>query len=138
MRKDDLNRLRHMLDAAREAVDFARDGRREDLVGDRKLTFALVKDVEIIGEAAYQISEDTRRNLPECKKTFHNCADSFRGFGRRIGTPEGIQQYIKLEDRLVAVGLAKLSLGLQPQSRNRHSQIRLLGLADRSRSTNVE
>jgi uncharacterized protein with HEPN domain len=38
-----------MLDAAREAVDFARDGRREDLVGDRKLTLALVKNVEIIG-----------------------------------------------------------------------------------------
>jgi uncharacterized protein with HEPN domain len=38
MRKDDLIRLRHMLDAAREAVEFAQDGRREDLVGDRKLT----------------------------------------------------------------------------------------------------
>ena len=37
MRKDDLIRLRHMLDAAREAVEFAQDGRREDLVGDRKL-----------------------------------------------------------------------------------------------------
>ena len=45
MRKDDLIRLRHMLDAAREAVEFAQDGRREDLVGDRKLTLALVKDV---------------------------------------------------------------------------------------------
>ena len=65
MRKDDLIRLRHMLDAAREAVEFAQDGCREDLVGNRKLTLALVKDVEIIGEAAYQISEDTRRNLPE-------------------------------------------------------------------------
>jgi len=40
MRKDDLIRLRHMLDAAREAVEFAQDGRREDLVGDRKLTLA--------------------------------------------------------------------------------------------------
>ena len=53
MRKDDLIRLRHKLDAAGEAVEFAQDGRREDLVGDRKLTLALVKDVEIIGEAAY-------------------------------------------------------------------------------------
>jgi uncharacterized protein with HEPN domain len=65
MRKDDLIRLRHMLDAAREAVEFARNSRRKDLDGDRKLTLALVKDVEIIGEAAYQISEDTRRTLPE-------------------------------------------------------------------------
>jgi uncharacterized protein with HEPN domain len=65
MRKDDLIRLRHMLDAACEAVEFARNSRRKDLDGDRKLTLALVKDVEIIGEAAYQISEDTRRTLPE-------------------------------------------------------------------------
>lgn len=65
MRKDDLIRLRHMLDAAREAVEFFRNSRRKDLDGDRKLTLALVKDVEIIGEAAYQVAEDARRNLPE-------------------------------------------------------------------------
>lgn len=64
MRKDDVIRLRHMLDAAREAIGFAQGCRREDLDRDRKLTLALVKDLEIIGEAAYQISEDTRRQLP--------------------------------------------------------------------------
>ncbi|MBN1665271.1 MAG: DUF86 domain-containing protein [Deltaproteobacteria bacterium] len=65
MRKDDLIRLRHMLDAAREAVEFVRYSRREDLDDDRKLTLSLVKDVEIIGEAAYKVAEDTRRTLPE-------------------------------------------------------------------------
>ncbi len=65
MRKDDRIRLRHMLDAAREAVDFARNSHRKDLDDDRKLTLALVKDVEIIGKAAYQIEADTRRVLPE-------------------------------------------------------------------------
>jgi len=65
MRKDDKIRLRHMFDAAREAIEFAGAGRREDLDHDRKLTLALVKDIEIIGEAAYQISEATRRELPE-------------------------------------------------------------------------
>ena len=65
MRKDDLIRLRHMLDAARESVEFSRNSRREDLDGDRKLTLALIKDIEIIGEAAYQVAEDTRRYLPE-------------------------------------------------------------------------
>jgi len=65
MRKDDLIRLRHMLDAAREAIEFAQNKCRTDLDNDRKLTLALVKDVEIIGEAAYQITEDTRRALPE-------------------------------------------------------------------------
>ncbi len=65
MRKDDLIRLRHMLDAAREAIEFAGNSRRNDLDGDRKLTLALVKDVEIIGEAAYQVAEDARRILPD-------------------------------------------------------------------------
>ncbi len=65
MRKDDLIRLRHMLDAAREAIEFSRNNRRKDLNGDRKLTLAVVKDVEIIGGAAYRVAEDTRRNLPE-------------------------------------------------------------------------
>jgi uncharacterized protein with HEPN domain len=54
-----------MLDAAREACDFARAARRQDLDHDRKLTLALIKDVEIIGEAAYQISDETRRLLPD-------------------------------------------------------------------------
>ena len=65
MRKDDLVRLRHMLDAAQEAIEFVKDKHREDLDNDRKLTLALVKDLEIIGEAAYQITEETRRALPE-------------------------------------------------------------------------
>ncbi len=67
MRKDDTVRLRHMLDAAEEALGFAQDRERRDLDQDRKLTLALVKDIEIIGEAAYQISDDTRsrlRNIP--------------------------------------------------------------------------
>jgi len=64
MRKDDAIRLRHMLDAAREAMEFAQGRTRADLNGDRKLVLASVKDIEIIGEAAYQISETTRDQLP--------------------------------------------------------------------------
>lgn len=47
-----------------ECMEFTRDSRREDLDKDRKLTLALVKEIEIIGEAAYQVSEETRRCLP--------------------------------------------------------------------------
>ncbi|QUV78449.1 HepT-like ribonuclease domain-containing protein [Chloracidobacterium thermophilum] len=65
MRRNDRIRLQHMLDAAREAIEFAQNSRRQDLDSDRKLTLALVKDIEIIGEAAYRITEDTRRTLPE-------------------------------------------------------------------------
>ena len=65
MRKDDLVRLRHMLDAAREAIGFVQRKRREDLDRDRLLVLGLVKAVEIIGEAAYQTSEEMRRQVPE-------------------------------------------------------------------------
>ena len=63
MRNDDRVRLQHMLDAAREALAFAADKHREDLNSDRKLVLALVKDIEIIEEAAYQTSDEARRQL---------------------------------------------------------------------------
>lgn len=65
MRKDDRIRLRHMLDAAEEAMGFAQGWERRDLDQDRKLTLALVKDIEIIGEAAYQTSNEMRDTLPD-------------------------------------------------------------------------
>jgi uncharacterized protein with HEPN domain len=65
MRKSDRVRLQHMLDAAREALEFASSSCREELERDRKLVLALVKDIEIVGEAAYQVSEETRELLPD-------------------------------------------------------------------------
>jgi uncharacterized protein with HEPN domain len=55
--RDDHVRLRHMLDAAHEAVAFVQDETRESLDEDRKLLLALVKAIEIIGEAASKVSE---------------------------------------------------------------------------------
>jgi uncharacterized protein with HEPN domain len=60
MRKDDGIRLRHMLDAAREAREFARGRTRSDLDANRMLTLSLVKAIEIVGEAAARVSADTR------------------------------------------------------------------------------
>lgn len=65
MRKDDEIRLRHMLDAALEAIAFAHGRKRADLDNDRQLVLALVKDIEIVGEAATQVSEPTRQHLPQ-------------------------------------------------------------------------
>ncbi len=65
MRKDGEVRLRHMLDAARETVAFARGRTHADLRNDRQLMRTLVKGVEIGGEAATQVSEPTRQRLPE-------------------------------------------------------------------------
>lgn len=52
MYKDDSVRLLHMLDAAQEAMGFVQGRARSDLNSDRQLVLALVKEVEIIGEAA--------------------------------------------------------------------------------------
>ena len=65
MLRDDAIRLWHMLDAAREATKFARGRVRADLDGDRMLVLSLVKDIEIIGEAAYRISQSTRDQLKD-------------------------------------------------------------------------
>ena len=67
MRGDDRTKLQHMLDAAREATSFAQGRVRADLENDRKLTLALVKSIEIIGEAASGISrefQDRRPTIP--------------------------------------------------------------------------
>ena len=52
MRNEDRIRLQHMLDAARDALSFAEGRTRHDLDTDRQLVLAVVKCVEIIGEAA--------------------------------------------------------------------------------------
>jgi uncharacterized protein with HEPN domain len=62
--RDDLVRLRHMLDHAREAADLVRGRRRADLDSDRVLSLALVRLLEVIGEAANRVSEETRRQHP--------------------------------------------------------------------------
>ncbi len=64
MHKDDIGRLRHMLDAAHKAVEFAHGRTRADLDRDQQLVFALVKAAEIIGEAAYQIDPAVRAQVP--------------------------------------------------------------------------
>lgn len=65
MSKHDLVRLRHMLDAAREAVSFSAGRSRSDLDSDRMLVLSLVKCLEIIGEAASRVSVVCRDRHPE-------------------------------------------------------------------------
>lgn len=62
--EEDRVRLRHMLDAAHSAQRFLRGRRRADLDTDEQLTFAVVRALEIIGEAAGRVSEDARQALP--------------------------------------------------------------------------
>jgi len=55
---NDQIRVRHMLDAAHEAMKFAEGKQREDLKQDRLLVLGLIKAVEIIGEAASKVSKE--------------------------------------------------------------------------------
>ncbi len=54
-----------MLDAARKTLAFAKGRSRSDLDTDEQLTLALVRLLEIIGEAAKQVSTEPRASHPE-------------------------------------------------------------------------
>ncbi len=61
MLRGDSLRLRHMLDAACDAVKFTQGRSRRDLEADRMFALALVKCIEIVGEAAAGVSGDIQR-----------------------------------------------------------------------------
>ena len=65
MRSEDRVRLRHMRDAARDAVSFAEGRAREDLDRDRQFAMALVKCVEIVGEAANRMSVEAQGEVAQ-------------------------------------------------------------------------
>jgi uncharacterized protein with HEPN domain len=63
MNKSDAIRLRHMLDATREAISFIQNRTRNDLDADRMLVLSLVKSLEIIGEAATKVTKETKEKF---------------------------------------------------------------------------
>ncbi len=65
MPPDDDVRLRHLVDAAERAIRFSSGRSRADLDVDDMLTLALTKLVEIVGEAAKQVSGETKAAHPE-------------------------------------------------------------------------
>jgi uncharacterized protein with HEPN domain len=62
---DDQTRLRHMLDAAWKVIAFTQYESRESLERDEKLHLALVRLIEIIGEAASRLSDTFRDTHPD-------------------------------------------------------------------------
>ncbi len=61
MLQDNEVRLRHMLDAVVEALEFIEGKKREELDENRMLSHALVRLLEIVGEAATGVSDEFRR-----------------------------------------------------------------------------
>lgn len=62
---DDVTRLMHIRDAALKAISFAANQSRESLDSDRMLALALVKEIEIIGEAAGKVSVECKAKYPQ-------------------------------------------------------------------------
>lgn len=60
MLKPDIVRLQHMVDAANEALSFIAGKSKSQLAKDRALALALVKSIEIVGEAANKVSRELR------------------------------------------------------------------------------
>ena len=57
-------RILHMIDAGKQPLEFARDRSRGDLDSNAMFRRAVVHCLQEIGEAAVQISQDTRAVLP--------------------------------------------------------------------------
>ena len=57
-------RLEHMREAVLQALEFVAGRSRDDLDSDRMLLFALVRSLEIVGEAASQVTPESRAACP--------------------------------------------------------------------------
>ena len=60
MKPDDKIRVMHMIDAAEEALSFVTDSSETEFSENRMLILSVIKEIEIIGEAAAKISEGTK------------------------------------------------------------------------------
>ena len=60
MRADDRIRVQHMIDAGESVAAFIEGRVRDDLDRDRMLLFAVVRGIEVLGEAASKVSDETR------------------------------------------------------------------------------
>ena len=62
---DDRLPMQHMLEHAREAVEMTRDRTRADLLENRMFQLALLKLVEVVGEAARRVSPGGQTRYPD-------------------------------------------------------------------------
>lgn len=65
MKPDDRIRLIHMAESLGHAIRFVEGRDRADLDGDQMLTFALLYALQTVGEAANNVSQEARNQLPQ-------------------------------------------------------------------------
>jgi uncharacterized protein with HEPN domain len=63
--KTDQVRIQHMLDAAQKALAFTQGKTRQDFDQDEMLSLAVIRLIEILGEAAKNVSPSTRDQIPD-------------------------------------------------------------------------
>jgi uncharacterized protein with HEPN domain len=61
---DDMVRLRHMVETAREAVAMIEGKERSDLRSERMLELSLIRLIEVFGEAAARVTHEGQAKYP--------------------------------------------------------------------------
>ena len=61
----DQGRLEHILQAVQNALEFGKDQTVESLNNDPMRYYAITKNIEIIGEAAYMLTDDFKEKHPQ-------------------------------------------------------------------------
>jgi uncharacterized protein with HEPN domain len=74
MENKDLVRLKHMLDSAQAIISFAKNRTRKDLDTNRMFLSGVLREFEILGEAAGQVSLATKKQIPLAKSGILNLA----------------------------------------------------------------
>jgi len=65
MQPEDRIRLKHIIEEAKEACLYVQDLSFEDFLQDGKTVRAVIRSIEIIGEAASKISMELREDYPD-------------------------------------------------------------------------
>lgn len=65
MENRDLVRFKHMLDSTTAVIRFINGKTRKHLSNDRMLSNAVIRELEILGEAANHVSKSTQKSFPE-------------------------------------------------------------------------
>lgn len=65
MRNEDHIRILHMIDGIETAIQFLNGRKRSVLDDDRMVLFAVIRAIEIVGEAASKVTPETRKSLSE-------------------------------------------------------------------------
>ena len=61
----DKGRLEHILEAIDDTIEITENVSFDDFMSNKVLRFAVVKTVEIIGEASYKLTKEFKENHPE-------------------------------------------------------------------------